>query len=254
MRNGLRLRVYPYRRGSRSATAIARALGGKRIRFESSPYLGPRYTVINWGASECPYPRDGERVLNPADKVTVAGNKLLTFRVLKAANVSIPEFADHRDGVSWGGASATVVRHKLRGQGGDGIEIIEKEQQLPSAPLYVQYIKKQEEYRVHVVNDRSILVQRKARRLDGNETTDWRIRNHSKGFVFVRHIESIPDAIQEEAKKSIKALGLDFCAVDIIWNDRNQKAYVLEVNCAPGLEGSTIADYKRGFEEFLKYA
>jgi glutathione synthase/RimK-type ligase-like ATP-grasp enzyme len=43
------------------------------------------------------------------------------------------------------------------------------------------------------------------------------------------------------------ASGLDFGAVDVIWNERQQRAYVLEINSAPGLEGTTIDDYVRYF-------
>jgi D-alanine-D-alanine ligase-like ATP-grasp enzyme len=42
---------------------------------------------------------------------------------------------------------------------------------------------------------------------------------------------------------------LDFGAVDVIWNEKQQRAYVLEVNTAPGLEGQTVDDYARGIKE-----
>ena len=45
----------------------------------------------------------------------------------------------------------------------------------------------------------------------------------------------------------LKELGLDFGAVDVIWNEHESKAYVLEINTAPGLEGSTVEDYKEFF-------
>jgi D-alanine-D-alanine ligase-like ATP-grasp enzyme len=41
--------------------------------------------------------------------------------------------------------------------------------------------------------------------------------------------------------------GLDFGAVDVIWNAQKEKPYVLEINTAPGLEGQTIADYAAFF-------
>jgi glutathione synthase/RimK-type ligase-like ATP-grasp enzyme len=46
---------------------------------------------------------------------------------------------------------------------------------------------------------------------------------------------------------AVAALGLDFGGVDVIWNERRQMAYVLEVNTACGLEGQTVNDYAEAF-------
>ena len=43
--------------------------------------------------------------------------------------------------------------------------------------------------------------------------------------------------------------GLDFGAVDVLWNERQQKAYVCEVNTAPGLEGITLDNYLKEIKE-----
>ena len=45
------------------------------------------------------------------------------------------------------------------------------------------------------------------------------------------------------AINAIRALHLDFGAVDIIYNERENQFYVLEVNTAPGLEGTTLQKY-----------
>jgi glutathione synthase/RimK-type ligase-like ATP-grasp enzyme len=50
---------------------------------------------------------------------------------------------------------------------------------------------------------------------------------------------------------AVSALGLDFGAVDIIWNEREDKCYVLEVNTAPGLQGSTLENYANAIMEVL---
>jgi glutathione synthase/RimK-type ligase-like ATP-grasp enzyme len=204
-------------------------------------------TVINWGDSQCPY-----RALNDHEAVRLASNKLLTFDALKAAGVPIPEYARTTDSVSWHGASDTVVRHLLQGHSGAGIEIVKAGEELPDAKLYVRYIKKQEEYRVHIIGKEIILTQRKARRLDHPDSgVNWQIRNHSHGFIFQRNDVLLPEGVSAAAKATIEALGLDFGAVDIIWNEKSNKAYVLEVNTAPGLEGTTVSDYANGFRSFL---
>ena len=44
---------------------------------------------------------------------------------------------------------------------------------------------------------------------------------------------------------------VDFGAVDVVWNQQNGQAYVLEINTAPGLAGQTITSYANAFRRFL---
>ena len=94
--------------------------------------------------------------------------------------------------------------------------------------LYVKYIKKKAEYRIHVFNGKIIDIQQKRKRHEAIEI-NFQIRSHNNGWV----------------------LGLDFGAVDIIWNEKQQQGYVLEVNTAPGLEGETIINYANAIEELI---
>jgi glutathione synthase/RimK-type ligase-like ATP-grasp enzyme len=55
--------------------------------------------------------------------------------------------------------------------------------------------------------------------------------------------------LQEAAIRTVEILGLDFGAVDIIWNKKQDRYYVLEVNTAPGLEGETVVRYANAFKE-----
>lgn len=45
------------------------------------------------------------------------------------------------------------------------------------------------------------------------------------------------------ALAACNALGLESGAVDIIWNEKENKCYVLEVNTAPGICGITTKKY-----------
>lgn len=231
-------------RPSKSARKLARALGGKRKKpGQVVPYGS---TVINWGDSSCPH-----QCLNTPESVLKATNKRLCFEALSAAGVPVPRFATGKETVTWSGT--TVVRHKLQGHSGEGIELVEKKEDLPDAPLYVEYIKKENEYRLHIGRRNGVYViiaeQRKARRLDRPlEQVDWKIRSHNNGFVFVREDCDPPESVQDVARQSVAALGLDFGAVDVIYNTKEGKAYVLEINTAPGLEGQTIEDYTNFFK------
>lgn len=238
----MRKRVFPYLAGSRSASALAGAIGGRVLRREGSTFV-PRFgdKIINWGASQCPLPV----TLNQPEAVALAGNKRSAFERLHEAGLSIPRFSVDRNGIEWPGT--TVVRHVLRGHSGEGLEIVEAGREPPpNAPLYVEYIPKQDEYRIHVVNGRVIAKQRKARDRS-NDDPDWRVRNHQNGFIFVREGFDTPDQVVTLAVGAVAALGLDFGAADIIYNARRGAAYCLEVNTAPGLEGQTVTDYAEAF-------
>jgi glutathione synthase/RimK-type ligase-like ATP-grasp enzyme len=230
-----------------SAGRLAQALGGRVLKREGSQYV-PRLgdTIINWGASQCPEP-DIVRVLNRPSRVAIAANKLKAFGLLQEAGVSVPKFVTSASDVSWKGD--TVIRWKLTGHSGEGIEITDSPKE--GAPLYVQYVKKKDEFRLHIIGETLVLAQRKSRRLE-ESNPNWKIRNHANGFIFQRNEVKLPVDVENQAKKTVAALGLDFGAVDIIWNEERQQAYVLEVNCAPGLEGSTINDYANGFRTLLQ--
>jgi glutathione synthase/RimK-type ligase-like ATP-grasp enzyme len=243
------IRVYPYQRFSRSARALARALGGRRMAFGEIEYgIQPTDVIINWGAGKCPYPN----ALNPAEAVRRAANKREAFAALSTSGVSVPRYATQKQDATWTASTRTVVRHKLTGHSGEGIEIIEAGGELPYAPLYVEYIPKANEYRVHVVGGEVILTQRKARRLDvPKDQVNWSVRSHDNGFVFVRQDTNPSDTVRRAAIDAVGSFGLDFGAVDII-EQKNGKAFVLEVNTAPGMEGSTPNDYARGFRQLFE--
>lgn len=60
----------------------------------------------------------------------------------------------------------------------------------------------------------------------------------------------VSDETKAEAVKAVAALGLDFGAVDIVI-DREGKPVILEVNTAPGIQGTTLTNYKRAIESWL---
>ena len=222
-------------------------LRGRRvfqIARDSGTYVPRRPTTyINWGCSSAPtWTRQPINCVNQFDKVAVAGNKLLTFQTLAGkAGIIIPEFTHERDiASSW---EATIVaRSILTGHSGVGISICNVGEDIPNAPLYVKYIKKQKEFRVHVIFGQVVDVQQKKKR-EGFENANFQVRNHANGWVYCRENITEPTGLREAAVRTIEELGLDFGAVDIIWNERQNQVYVLEVNTAPGLEGTSVNVY-----------
>lgn len=244
------MNIFPYKAGSASAKALAEALGVKRIKAEGSKFKGAAHKVIiNWGCSKLPAELLKCRVLNSPEAVSKASCKLASFKAMAEAGVSIPRFVTHYDdALEMSQEGKTVVaRTILRGHSGAGIVVIEPEQQVVNAPLYVEYIPKKEEYRIHVFNGEVVDVQRKARKKDvPDDQVNWKVRNLANGFIFARGEEAlgnIPQDVLDQAVKAVAALGLDFGAADVVYNDKQGKAYCLEVNTAPGLSGSTLDGY-----------
>ena len=108
-------------------------------------------------------------------------------------------------------------------------------------------MKKQDEYRVHIFKDKIIDTQKKGKRRDVEEA-NYRIRNVENGFIYMRENIEPPKILLDTAILAFSRFDLDFGAVDMIWNARNERAYALEINTAPGLEGSTVESYKEAFE------
>lgn len=259
--------IIPYKAGSASAKVLAQELGAKRIKLEGSRFKGsPEKTVINWGSSSVSDEVAKCKIINKPENVALASNKLKFFKALDAYNDNIYEEGENFDGIvnfpsftekpqtaeRWvRNGRAVVERHKLTGNSGEGIRMVEAEGYIEQAPLYVQYIPKKQEYRVHVANGQVVDLQRKARRRDvPDEQINWRIRNHDNGFIFQRNDLEVPRGVAEQAVNACKAVGLDFGAVDIIYNEKQRKAYVLEVNTAPGLTGSTLEGYVNRFKNW----
>lgn len=243
------MHIYSYLQKSRSSAALAKELGIKRIKHRNSNFVGGEgKVVLNWGASNLPEEVAKCKVINPPDKVAFASNKLNFFHATKELDIA-PAFTESKgEAIAWlGEGYAVVCRTILNGHSGEGIVLASTEEEIIDAPLYVRYVKKTQEYRVHVMNNRVIDVQRKARRIDiPDDEVNWQVRNHANGFIFARNnlrIADLSPQIKDKSLQAIQALGLDFGAVDIVWNQLNEKAYVLEVNTAPGLEGTTLETY-----------
>lgn len=254
-----RYRILPYRQGSKGAKALADALGGKVLKLQGSTFKPkPDDVIINWGNTKVPanagaYDLVGVEPFNKPNEIVMASNKKNFFTLMSDEHDIIPDFWTNKGDIP-DDKYPIVCRTVLAGHSGDGIVIANNPGELVDAPLYVQYVKKKDEYRIHVGRlpggDATVIsVQRKARRHDTpDDQVNWQVRNHSNGFVFVRNNVTPPPSVLEVSQRALLATGLDFGAVDVIWNEQQGKAYVLEINTAPGLEGQTVEDYRQFFQ------
>lgn len=252
--------IFTHNMASQGSAELAEALGVLRIKRENSRYRGREgKTVINWGASALTEEVLKSRVINTPDAVRSCSNKLQFFTAITAANLdTIPEWtSDFDTALSWVEEGIVVVaRTVLNGHSGEGIVIMERDkpETLVRAPLYVKYVKKLDEYRIHVAFGEIIDFQKKVlseEKRNSGEEVNFKVRNLANGFIFQRGGVELPEDVMNSSMRTIEAVGLDFGAVDVIYNRRQNKAYVLEINTAPGLQGQTIESYANAFRNNL---
>jgi len=267
----MRVILYSYNRASGSTRELQQALVDKGIRtlrvLGDSDRFRPRPDdlVINWGNSQPPTRWEAPMLNNPRF-VARATNKASFFNALVNARligVHLPDFTNDPIQVrSWLEAGSTVfARTILNGHSGQGIVVLDSpDSNIPSASLYTRYKKKRNEYRVHVFNGEAIDLQEKKRAtavpLEERTTQQALIRSHANGWNFCRDNLDITEEnrsiIYSIAERVSNTIGLDFGAVDIIYNQKENKFYVLEVNTAPALSGQTLTNYATAIETFIQ--
>src|SRR5690606_21535065 len=153
---------------------------------------------------------------------------------------------------------------------GRGIQVLEAEagRDIPISDFYSKYFKKTHEYRYHVFQGRVIDIAQKKKRTDriesdggtGRRTLHQRVvRSWSNGWIFAHRDLHLPPAANESmsaaAVGAVRALGLDFGAVDVLarFSQRDPSRLlalaVCEVNTAPGVENTvTLNAYVEAIE------
>lgn len=227
--------------------------------------------------------------LNMDTRVAIASNKRAFLELMTTEGVNIvPYFTSLREACQYLAATRGRIyaRTKLTASSGDGIVLLMREDdpqnnnearrgnQYPTVivngngeftgdmPLQlvrslhdcrlftVGHIGQRVEWRVHVFNDKVILLQKKVRTNGGEDANaNTLVRNLNSGWVYSVNFdpqETDPiHLIKDVALAAVGAAGLDFGAVDIIVDKKTMTPRVLEVNTAPGLDenGSAVNAY-----------
>jgi hypothetical protein len=170
-------------------------------------------------------------------------DKIQQFRRFTDAGVQCPKWTTDVSKIGELDAKTVFARTLINSTNGRGIvEFDVGVGEPPRAPLYTAYIPKKAEYRVHVLGGSAIDVQQK-RKKKGVEERDTRIRNLHNGYVYCRDGIVLPEGAADLAVRAVAALGYEYGAVDLIYNEKRNQCYVLEVNSRPGLMGSTLENY-----------
>lgn len=251
----MRTRIY-CNRPSHSARDLSRATGIKRIKRNNSRYrerVGD--VVVNWGSSDVPFSR--AIVLN--GNSYIASNKLTAFRKMEEMGIeNIPYFTTSYEDAVENITGKCVARTLLSSHSGRGVEIVEDVSELEGREdvrLFLPYIKKKYEYRVHVsALDGVFDIQQKKKRRDV-EDVHYQVRNHGNGWIYARDGLNIDDSslLASIAEQAVRALGLHWGAVDIIYNEYYNQYTILEVNTAVGLENTTLINYSSMINRLINY-
>lgn len=232
--------------------------------------------IVNWGNSQFDYPSEGYVVVNDPFQVHCMSNKVKFFENTQHSEDTL-EWTRSRDtALQWTKnkardkdvwASVVFARTKIEASGGKGIVVFDgdkdPEEKLPLAQLYTKYVPKTHEYRLHMARSLRgtgftiMLAQRKVfvKTPHRPAPLDWKVRSHDNGFVFQSQptLDRLPKAVIDAA---CRVMGdhfprLHFCALDVMYHDKRDKAWVIEGNTAPGLENGTVdvyAEYFRALE------
>jgi glutathione synthase/RimK-type ligase-like ATP-grasp enzyme len=225
----LALRLTQGTKGSQSAKRLAQALTKK---------LG--YKV--WRSTE-------EKPKKKQLKYGHGVDKIAQYKWFQAQGLPALEFTTSTtEAAKWLEEGHTVIGRKLTmASCGKGIVIMEPKMDIAAenniaCPVYTKYKKKKREFRVHVFQDKVVAVMEKKLRKDWNGPRDSKIRNLANGYVFCS-CDCEPEGVRELALKAGGVVSSDFKGVDIGYNEKKGDLFVIEVNSAPGMEGSRIDQY-----------
>lgn len=246
--------ICPYKMGSAGARnlreELSSRLGYEVARVDSNFALSSNQWVINWGNGNfLGYKEPGAvdaRVFNPRTAVNKSICKISFFMCMNEAGLPIPFWTTKQAlAQKWENDGDRVYcRLDVEGRDGRGIEISEKQDYLPSAPLYTKGVDSTCEYRIHVFQGDPIFDLIKNHK---NPTAAQRlVRSGGNGWYYSRECVA-PKSVKKLASDCCDALELDFCAVDILWNNKTEKATLLESNTAPELGPWTRAAYAKKF-------
>lgn len=157
--------------------------------------------------------------------------------------VALEFTTSHAVAVNWTSEGDVVVCRKLtHASEGKGIVIAETPAEVVVAPVYTKYKKKKREFRVHIFKENVVHVLEKRKKI-GVLVNDTKVRNTANGYVFCSEDVVEPQGIRELALKASKVTESDFKGVDIGYNEAKKELFVIEVNSAPGIEGTNVQRY-----------
>lgn len=235
-------KIYLFKtRPSDTAISLVKAGVVHRILKKSNPKL-----LLNYG-STTELPRFTGKYLNHPQSVRNSSDKISTFKLLTEAGIpTVPWTTNKDEAIRWitEEKAMVVCRTLTKASEGRGALFVDNPSSVVNCSLYTRYVKKAAEYRVNIAFGKVINIRQKRRRKDFDGEVNNLCRTHDNGWVYCSEgVDKDNEQLRDLATNSIYSLGLDFGAVDIIYNQHYNQYYVLEVNSAPGMEGETLQNF-----------
>lgn len=180
-------------------------------------------------------------------------NKIVQYEWFAANDIPALEFTTKMaDAEMWCSNGDTVFgRLYLNSSCGKGIKVFTSFEDVTLCPVYTLYKKKKREFRIHVFKEQVVAVVEKKRKVGWEDARDTKIRNLANGYVFVQGVLDEPEGLRELALRAAAVSPSDFRGVDIGYNELKNELFVIEVNSAPGIQGSNVDKYLQAIVNYV---
>ncbi len=250
-----------YETGQNLSTELKKKLPKNFKPLTSLAGIRPEHgdSLIRWGTTrkeekDDSFIRAGGKVLNSAHAIMRNTNKLNSIKIFKKAGLNTARVFENKRDID----RFPVLGRDRNHHGGLDIVIIEGNNNLrlndfnkiPTKDYYVEFIPSKVEYRVHVFDGEVIRVTKKVFKghdRDGKPVTSkGSIKNDTYGWGMSNiDIDGFKEEYQEHAIRAVKAIGLNFGAVDMLIGANDNKPYILEVNSSPRLNTIGLDIYSK---------
>lgn len=232
----------------------------------------PFRSVIRLGSSTIPDDNDQRIELNTVEAVKNSANKLLMKECFAIAEVKTANWSLGYDEEARNNLGFPIIAKHIFGSRGRGNYKLDNQEQLDAwlvgkdlnKYIFEKFYNYSREYRLHVSENGCFYTNRKMLKNDTPEDQRW-YRNDSNSNWWLETNEGFDkpvnwDSVVEESVKALKAVGLDFGAVDLRIQSKldkhgsvreNPEFIVVEINSAPSFGEGTLACYLEELPKLL---
>lgn len=212
--------------------------------------------VINWG-NHILGKADYYFKLNVPTAIALASNKAQSRKHLQDAGIQIPKTYLLDNYVIFPVMNYPIIARPPKHFGGQNFHLIDNERDFTQFVrtidlgwYFSEIFEKTHEYRVHVAHGRVLFISEKplvAGEIRANHLVnqeDWR----------ALHWKEFHPGICQESIRAVEALGLDYGAVDIMYNSSNNTWAVCEVNTSPSVTSEYSSEkYAQYFDWVIRH-
>lgn len=192
-------------------------------------------------------------VLNQASAIKLAGDKLLAIEAMASEGIpTVPFYRTWEQAQAAARGTGVILGRTKHGMRGQGITVYTPGNRPRVAhEWYSMYQEPTREIRLHVVDGEVIHIQGKYLDFPQLASKNPYVRNHESGYRYRTPKQKIRSQRQEMAIEAVRALGLNFGAVDMLLFGNEADPMVLEVNTAPACSPLTAQRYAEALARII---